>query len=215
MATVSLRAWSGNAMMRPGGGEVSAKHGREAQRNGADENDGEADGRDARANVRTAIFELVDGIQRALHGGDADGGRPDGGDEAEGNFAGGRGGGGLIEGVQHRAQRRGGKDERKVIEKAVIYFECGPRGEAEDGAGAEQGGKEREEEIETELGGAVEDLVGHEGFPGAHGHGFERGTLQIPEIVKRRGGDHFPDSTLAMIYSPVYISAWDCAGAGA
>ncbi len=144
--------------------------------------------------VGSCLLDLVNGIEGVLDGGEADGGGPDSGGEAEGDFAAAGGCGGLVEGLEDHLEGGWGDDEGEVVEEFDVDLGGVAGDHAEDGAGADEGGKEGKEEVVAEFGGAGEEIVVHEGAEGAlHNYGWWN-ALEVPEGLEGGVGDLVPDS---------------------
>jgi len=185
-----------DGMVGEGGEEVSAEQAGEGEGDDGGEDNRDADGGETCHEVGAGFFDLVDGIEGILNGGDAYGCRPDGGNESEGEFAGGGGGGGLVESCEDGAEGGRRDNEGEVAEEIDVDGGGRAGGEAEERAGAEEGWEEREEEVEAEFGGAAEEVVGEEGLPGAFGDDAEGDALEVPEGMQGSAGDVIPDALL-------------------
>ena len=77
-----------DGVMGERGKEVSAEHAGQGEGDDAREKDCDPDSGEARHEVGTGFFDLVNGVEGILNCRNADRGRPDGGNEAEGEFSG-------------------------------------------------------------------------------------------------------------------------------
>ena len=77
-----------------------------------------------------------------------------------------------------------------------------PRRETENGTGAQERRKKREEEVEAEFGGVSEEPIGNQRLPGSNCHYPDRNTLQIPQRVQGGVRHKLADSLLVSAERP-------------
>ena len=185
--------------MGQSGEEVSSEQAGKDESDDGGEKDGDADGGEAGQEVGAGFADFVDGVESLLNGGDTNRSGPYRCNQAEGEFARGGGGGGLVEGVKDCAEGVGGKDQGEVVEELGVDGGGGAGGKAKERAGAKEGWEESKEEVETQLRGTAEEIIGEEGLPGSFGDYADGNALKIPKGVERRAGDIVPDALLPWI----------------
>ncbi len=80
-------------------------------------------------------------------------------------------------------------DDGEVAEERVVDLRGGASGEAQDGGGGEEAGKEGEEEVEAQLRGAADQIIVEEGAPGVFDDDADGDAEKVPEGTEGRTGD--------------------------
>src|SRR6266568_493482 len=80
---------------------------------------------------------------------------------------------------------------------------CGTGSQSKDGAGTEQRGKKREEEVKAQFRGMSEEPVFHDRGPSSPCDRRGGSVMPAPKGMKGRAGHKFPDTPLSASTSPI------------